>query len=121
MNKHSTRYLVKFRAWDRDTKEQHTWTMFDSYPLKRKNATCPQECTGFKDMYEKDIYVGDIIRLEDKDYFVQFFNGKYVFKELYSSNKLCMNFEEVVENQKNLIVVGNTFTHPDYILSGLTE
>jgi hypothetical protein len=77
-----TRYLVRFRAFNRDDKTLYTWDMYEGYPLKGINATAPQEYTGVCDKNLKDVYVGDIVNYNNENYLVRFRYGAYMLWKL---------------------------------------
>jgi len=110
-----TRYLVKFRAWDISTKELLTWTMFDDYPFKGKEATCPQCNTGFFDKNKKEIFIGDIVSYKDENYLVSNNSGSFVFKPLFKTDMPFFWFPDLVDFQHELAIIGNTFNNADYI------
>ena len=68
MEQNKTRYLVRFRAFNRDDKTLYTWDMYEGYPLKGINAKAPQEYTGVCDKNLKDVYVGDIVNHNGQNY-----------------------------------------------------
>jgi len=82
MEQNKTRYLVRFRAFNRDDKTLYKWDMFEGYPLKGVNATVPQEYTGVVDKNLKDVYIGDIVNYEGQNYLVRFRYGSYMLWKL---------------------------------------
>lgn len=114
MNK--TRYLVRFRAFNRDNGTLYKWDMFEEYPLKGINATCPQEYTGVCDKNLNDIYVGDIVNYNGQNYLVRFRYGAYMLWKLENISTLKFWwFHDVFDKFGEMEVVGNTFEHSEYL------
>lgn len=110
------RYSLKFRAWDRDNSTLYTWTCFDDYPLKDKNATFPQESTGYRDKNDIEIYVGDVINFREKNTLVRFYNGSYVLWIIEPKSTLDLFwFHTVKDNTNEMEIIGNTFTASEYL------
>ena len=117
-----TRSMIRFRAWDRDTNILYTWDCFEDYPLKEKNATVPQEFTGFYDKNGKMIYLGDIVNYCNDNYLVRFLDGGYIFYKLENRSTLSFHWFHVLTHyQREMEVVGNTHDNADYILSCLQQ
>jgi hypothetical protein len=111
-----TRYLVRFRAFNRDNGTLYKWDMFEGYPLKGVNATCPQEYTGVCDRFLKDIFVGDIVNYNGQNYLVKFEYGGYMLWKLENISTLKFWwFHDVFDKFGEMEVVGNTFESADYI------
>lgn len=112
----STRYLIKFRAFDLDSGELYKWDMYESYPLTGVRASCPQESTGLQDKNEQDIYLGDIVNYQGVNYLTCFINGGYLLKNLetVSENNYIL-FSEIIKKQHELEIVGNTFNNSAYL------
>lgn len=116
----SGRYLTRFRAWDRDDSTLHKWNCLDDYPLKVKNGTFPQEYTGFKDKNENEIYVGDIVHFRGYNTVVSFLDGSYIFEILEPKSTMKFFwFHTVKDNKDEMEIVGNTYSHADYIRQSL--
>ena len=112
----STRYLVRFRAWDRDNQSLYTWNMHEGYPLNGVNATYPQEYTGVCDKHLKDVYVGDIVNYEGHNYLVRFWYGSYILWKLENVSTLKFWwFHDVFDKFMEMEVVGNTFENAEYL------
>lgn len=117
LEKNNTRYLNRFRAWDRDTGELYIWTVFDDYPLNGKNGTCPQEFTGLLDKNKEEIYLGDIVDYCGENFLVKFLEGSFIFYKLENVSTLKFHrIHDLVRHQKDIEVIGNTFKHADYLL-----
>ena len=117
-----TRYLVRFRAFNRDNGTLYKWDMFEGYPLKGVNATCPQEYTGVCDRFLKDIFVGDIVNYNGQNYLVKFEYGGYMLWKLENISTLKFWwFHDVFDKFGKMEVVGNTFESADYITKCLSN
>lgn len=118
----TTRYLVRFRAFNRDDGTLYKWDMFEGYPLKDINATCPQEYTGVCDKNLQDVYVGDIVNYNGDNYIVRFRYGAYMLWKLENISTLKFWwFHDVFDKFREMEVVGNTFEHADYITECLNK
>jgi hypothetical protein len=112
----NTRYLLRYRAWNRDDGTLYKWSVFDNYPLKDLNGTFPQEFTGLHDKNLNDIYLGDIVNYLNDNYLVRFFEGSYILYKLENISTLKFYwFNKVVDKFKEMEVVGNTFEHAQYL------
>lgn len=117
MNQNKTRYLIRFRAWGRDSRTLYTWDMYEDYPLKGLNATSPQEYTGVVDKNLKDVYIGDIVNYEGQNYLVRFRYGSYMLWKLENISTLKFWwFHDVFDKFEEMEVVGNTFENAEYIV-----
>jgi hypothetical protein len=122
MEQNKTRYLVRFRAFNRDDKTLYTWDMYEGYPLKGINATAPQEYTGVCDKNLKDIYVGDIVNYNSENYLVRFRYGAYMLWKLENLSTLKFWwFHDVFDKFREMEVVGNTFEHSMYLAQCFNE
>ena len=111
-----TRYLVRFRAFNRDDKTLYTWDMYEDYPLKGINATAPQEYTGVCDKNLQDIFAGDIVNYNGQNYLVRFRYGAYMLWKLENISTLKFWwFHDVFDKFGEMEVVGNTFENAEYI------
>lgn len=118
----TTRYLVRFRAFNRDNGTLYKWDMFEGYPLKDINSTCPQEYTGVCDKNLQDVYVGDIVNYNGDNYIVRFRYGAYMLWKLENISTLKFWwFHDVFDKFREMEVVGNTFEHADYITECLNK
>jgi len=118
----TTRYLVRFRAFNRDNGTLYKWDMFEGYPLKDINATCPQEYTGVCDKNLQDIYVGDIVNYNDQNYLVRFRYGSYMLWKLENISTLKFWwFHDVFDKFSEMEVFGNTFEHAPYLIDCLNK
>jgi len=117
-----TRYLIRLRAWDRDSGDLYNWDCFEDYPLKGKNATVPQEYTGFCDKNLKDIYIGDIVNYCGENFLVKFLHGSYILYKLEHVSTLKFHwFYKLINYQNDMEVVGNTFEHAEYLTNCLNS
>ena len=117
-----TRYLVRFRAFNRDDGTLYRWDMYENYPLKEINATAPQEYTGVCDKNLKDIYIGDIVNYNGQNYLVRFRYGAYMLWKLENISTLKFWwFHDVFDKFGEMEVVGNTFEHAEYVTKCLNE
>jgi hypothetical protein len=116
MSDNKTRYLVRFRAFNRDNATLYKWDCYEDYPLKGINATCPQEYTGVCDKNLQDIYVGDIVNYNGNNYLVRFRYGAYMLWKLENISTLKFWwFHDVFDKFGDMEVVGNTFEHAQYL------
>jgi hypothetical protein len=122
MEQNKTRYLVRFRAFNRDDKTLYKWDCYEDYPLKGINATCPQEHTGVCDKNLQDVYVGDIVNYNGDNYLVRFRYGAYMLWKLenISTLKFCW-FHDVFDKFGEMEVVGNTFENAVYLTKCLND
>jgi hypothetical protein len=117
-----TRYLVRFRAFNRDNGTLYKWDCYEDYPLKGINATCPQEYTGAVDKNLQDIFVGDIVSYEGQNYLVRFRYGSYMLWKLENISTLkFLWFHTVFEKLGDMEIVGNTFEHAQYLVDCLNK
>lgn len=122
MEENNTRYLIRFRAWDRDNGTLYKWDCYENYPLNGKNATCPQEFIGFYDKNLKDIYLGDIVRFDNENFLIKFLDGSYILWKLENISTLKFYwFHTVAQHQKEIEVIGNTFENADYLTKCLNN
>ena len=118
----STRYLVRFRAWDRDNQSLYTWNMHEDYPLNGVNATYPQEYAGVCDKNLQDVYIGDIVNYEGINYLVRFWYGSYILWKLENVSTLKFWwFHDIFDKFREMEVVGNTFNNSEYLLTCLNQ
>jgi len=117
LKNNSTRYLIRFRAWNRDDKTLYKWDMFEGYPPVGVNATCPQEHTGAYDKNSKKIFIGDIVHYLNENYLASFYCGSYVLRKLENctGSDNFIWFHDIFEKFNETEVVGNTFENADYI------
>jgi hypothetical protein len=118
----NTRYLIRFRAFNRDNKKLYKWDMYEEFPLKDINATAPQEYTGVCDKNLQDIFVGDIVNYADQNYLVRFRYGSYMLWKLENISTLKFWwFHDVFDKFREMEVVGNTFENAEYIVYCLNK
>lgn len=117
-----TRYLVRFRAFNRDNGTLYKWDCYEDYPLKSINATCPQEYTGVCDKNLQDIYIGDIVNYNGENYLVRFWYGSYMLWKLENISTLKFWwFHDVFDKFVEMEVVGNTFENATYLVEYLNK
>jgi hypothetical protein len=117
-----TRYLVRFRAFNRDNGTLYKWDCYEDYPLKGINVTAPQEYTGVCDKNLQDIFVGDIVSYEGQNYLVRFRYGSYMLWKLENISTLrFLWFHTVFDKLGDMEVVGNTFEHAPYLVECLNN
>jgi hypothetical protein len=118
----NTRYLVRFRAFNRDNGTLYRWGMYEEYPLKGINATAPQEYTGVCDKNLQDVYIGDIVNYEGINYLVRFWYGSYILWKLENVSTLKFWwFHDVFDKFREIEVVGNTFENAEYLAACLNK
>lgn len=116
MQQNKTRYLVRFRAFNRDNGTLYKWDIFENYPLKDINATLPQEYTGVCDKNLQDIYVGDIVNYNGNNYLIQFKYGSYILYKLENRTNLeFLWYHTVFDQFGEMEIVGNTFENSEYV------
>jgi hypothetical protein len=112
----NTKYLVRFRAFNRDNGTLYKWDMYEGYPLKGINVTAPQEYTGVCDKNLQDIYIGDIVNYEGINYLVRFWYGSYILWKLENVSTLKFYwFHDVFDKFREMEIVGNTFENAEYL------
>ena len=117
-----TRYLVRFRAFNRDDGTLYKWDMLEGYPLKDINATFPQEYTGVCDKNLQDVYVGDIVNYNGDNYLVRFQFGSYILYKLENISTLNFYwFHTVFDKFREMEIVGNTFENAEYLAQCLNQ
>jgi hypothetical protein len=117
-----TRYLIRFRAFNRDNGTLYKWDYYEDYPLKKFNATAPQEFTGVCDKNLQDIYVGDIVNYNNENYLVRFRYGAYMLWKLENIFTLKFWwFHDVFDKFGEMEVVGNTFENAAYLIECLNK
>lgn len=110
------RYIIKFRAWDRENATMYQWNCLEDYPLKGKNATFPQEFTGFCDKNSNEIYVGDIVNFRGYNTIVRFFDGAYVLWIIEPKSTMSFFDMRIMKDvTTEMEIVGNTFTYSEYL------
>jgi len=118
----NTRYLNRFRAFNRDNGTLYRWDMYEEYPLKEINATAPQEYTGVCDKNLQDVYIGDIVNYEGINYLVRFWRGSYILWKLENVSTLKFWwFHDVFDKFREMEVVGNTFENAEYLVDCLNK
>lgn len=116
------RYLLKFRAWNREDSTLHHWNCFENYPLKEKQGTFPQEFTGFYDKNLNEIYVGDIVHFRGYNTIVRFMDGSYVLWLIEPNSTLKFYwFHTVKDNTDEMEIVGNTHIYSEYLAHHLVS
>jgi hypothetical protein len=122
MEQNKTRYLVRFRAFNRDDKTLYKWDCYENYPLNNINVTCPQEHTGVCDKNLQDVYVGDIVNYNGDNYLVRFRYGAYMLWKLENLSTLKFWwFHDVFDKFGEMEVVGNTFENAVYLTKCLND
>ena len=122
MSDNKTRYLVRFRAFNRDNGTLYKWDLFEDYPLKGIDATFPQEYTGVSDKNIQDVYVGDIVNYNNENYLVRFRYGAYMLWKLENISTLKFWwFHDVFDKFGEMEVVGNTFENATYLVECLNK
>jgi hypothetical protein len=117
-----TRYLIRFRSFNRDNGTLYKWDYYEDYPLKKFNATAPQEFTGVCDKNLRDIYVGDIVNYNNENYLVRFRYGAYMLWKLENISTLKFWwFHDVFDKFGEMEVVGNTFENAEYLVDCLNK
>jgi hypothetical protein len=112
----NTRYLVRFRAFNRDNGTLYKWDMYEGYTLKGVNVTAPQEYTGICDKNLQDIFIGDIVNYEGLNYLVRFWYGSYILWKLENVSTLKFYwFHDIFDKFREMEVVGNTFENAEYL------
>jgi hypothetical protein len=118
----NTRYLMRFRAFNRDNGTLYKWDMYEDYPLKGINATAPQEYTGVCDKNLQDVYIGDIVNYEGLNYLVRFWYGSYILWKLENVSTLKFWwFYDIFNKFREMEVVGNTFENAEYLTQCFNE
>jgi hypothetical protein len=118
----NTKYLVRFRAFNRDNGALYKWDMYEGYPLQGINATCVQEYTGACDKNLQDIYIGDIVNYEGINYLVRFWYGSYILWKLENVSTLKFWwFHDIFDKFVEMEVVGNTFENAEYLVKCFNE
>lgn len=122
IEQNKTRYLIRFRAFNRDNGTLYKWDCYEDYPLKGINATAPQEFTGAVDKNLQDIYVGDIVNYNGENYLIKFKYGSYILHKLENLSALeFLWFHTVFDKFGEMEVVGNTFEHAEYLVQCLNQ
>ena len=117
----------KFEYWDSETNrfDGIFWTM-----IKHKSFKEPQQYTGLKDKNGKEVWEGDIIRIESGDSrcnteatLVFWWNGQFVFKASDYQEHDYINFgwwvrsNEMNTSLKQIEVIGNIYENPELLKS----
>ena len=112
---------IKFRAWDIESPAMLTWEEIQeewetegySDNVLRGDHYIPMQYTGLKDMYEKEIYEGDIIysEVEEANFLVLWDDetARYVFEGV----GLVIDFDNCYGQE--LQVVGNKYENPELL------
>jgi hypothetical protein len=102
--------VIKFRAWDKNKKE-----MFDPVGEMDLNNDGVMQYTGLKDKNGKDIYEGDVLKIEkEPNAEVIYGNGSFVGKEVNGWDPMADYFP-LCGNIKTAEVIGNKFENPELL------
>lgn len=127
---------IKFRAYDSLAKKMYNWTELLNQNLKNI-FTIPEQCgynlmqyTGLKDRNMKEIYEGDIIKVNEdirkafglkKIMYVDFIEGAFYLKaEKEIKWELLRCFPAIVgiEGNARVEVIGNIYDNPELLKKG---
>lgn len=113
---------IKFRAWDKDSKMWSNTPM--KYAIEDINYYTDYEwCqyTGLKDSNNKEIYEGDIIKIED--YFGDNIIGKVIYEKVYASYSLMegdekRHFKMSLDNLESYVheIIGNIYENKELLV-----
>ena len=105
---------IKFRAWD---KIQKCFVATTPVALKLyfENPTRYKinQYTGLKDKNGKEIYEGDIIKIFDKNYEIEFMGGQFIAKDYWMGRQ--DNPCDFVESIEYTQVIGNVWENPNLL------
>lgn len=125
--------IIKFRIWDKRFKcfyypsvcfplqINNRGEMYYETGVSKRDNYILQQYTEFKDEKEKEIYEGDILKLENLEYEandevgdVRFFEGAYYWWNSYGE-QLRDYIKDEKDNKVNLKIVGNIFQNADLL------
>ncbi len=118
---------IKFRAWDKDYKKMISvdeidlflkqiryWKEKDEEPITLNKGDYElMQFTGLKDKNGKEIYEGDIIRLNNDNEIIgeiTFEKGCFVYLEKIGDSEALNHFKE-----KQFEIIGNKFENPELL------
>ena len=121
---------IKFRVWCPTSKHFSTqpWLSCDGLMLKwehtgdiqtltdiRFDNYVIQQYTGIKDKNAKEIYEGDILKLNELNYEVMYVDGQYIATCPYYNKHHWPKFEHFAREARCSEVVGNIFENPELL------
>lgn len=114
---------IKFRAFLRDTNEMVTVGAMDwdhegnllclNYPKGKdyfgyEDDIALIQYTGYRDINDKEIYEGDIVRFNEK-----FYEVRWMFSGFYMSTN--DDYLPVATNEEDMEIVGNIYENPELL------
>lgn len=104
---------IKFRAWNKETKQMISWNSMlelrNLHKLLTLNFVEVMQYTGLKDKKGKEIYEGDIVQRG----VILFDRGKFQGYYTESNGGIAENWEDDLYQERDIEVVGNMFENPE--------
>lgn len=124
---------IKFRAWDKDKREMRDVTginWYDEYiwvdetPMSGDKlpieSTPLMQYTGLKDKNGKEIYEGDVVRLDEYEdgmgeWQVVFDEASFFLEQLGAGDEVRCEILGTCDSTKDVEIIGNIYDNPDLI------
>ena len=116
--------IIKFRAWNKPTKQMYHWGFF--HDVFRKGAADSRnfepehnefmQFTGLLDRHGKEIYEGDVIFFVDNEgkKIIEFKDGEFTINKGMASMRDVISIDEK-NNGVNIEIIGNIYENPDLL------
>lgn len=108
---------IKFRAWIKSVKKIANWNQIlegcNRFSLLKDKDFIFMQYTGLKDLNNKEIFEGDIIKINDWTYIITWNNKKAEF--VCSNDKNGKFIAGGLSEDDNIKISGNIYENPDLL------